>query len=412
MKLIIFIFSIFAFNTQLYSDIVVCKDCDVKTIKRAIEIAENGDKILVKEGLYEEAELFITKSIRIIGEKNAVIKAKDGKKVFTINADNVLIKNISIRDMKTSYVEDIAAIRIEKSNNVIIEDNILINTFFGIYAANSNNLVVRNNNIKSNAVNQSSSANGIHFWKCKNNLIENNHIESHRDGIYFEFVKNSLIKNNYSKLNLRYGLHFMFSDENRYYKNRFENNGAGVAVMYSNKIEMIQNDFVENWGTNAYGLLLKEIKDSKINNNYFKTNTIGIFGESVIRCQFEHNDFTNNGWALKFISSSEQNNFLYNNFIGNTFDLATNKNSISYNTFKYNYWSNYNGYDLDKDGIGDKPHKPVDLFSTVISDSPAAIILLRSMFVDMMNFAEKIVPIITPAGLEDLEPMMKEIQHD
>lgn len=406
------IFLLFLFSMQSYANIIVSSNSDIKTIKQAVEIAKDGETILIKEGLYEESDIVIEKSLKIIGEDEAVIKAKDGNKVFIINSDNVLIKNLTIKDMKTSYIEDISAIKINNSNSVIIENNTLINTFFGIYAANCTNLIIRDNNIISNAVEQSSSANGIHLWKCKNILVENNHVEKHRDGIYFEFVKNSLIKNNYSKLNLRYGLHFMFSDNNRYYKNRFEDNGAGVAVMYSNNIEMIENDFVENWGTNAYGLLLKEIKDSKINNNLFKTNTIGIFGESVIRCQFEHNDFMNNGWALKFISSSEQNNFLYNNFIGNTFDLATNKNSISYNVFKNNYWSSYNGYDLNKDGIGDKPHKPVDLFSTVISDSPVAIILLRSMFVDMMNFAEKIVPVMTPAGLEDLEPMMKEIKHD
>ena len=56
------------------------------------------------------------------------------------------------------------------------------------------------------------------------------------------------------------------------------------------------------------------------------------------------------------------------------------------NKFDGNYWSSYSGYDLDKDQIGDVPYRPVKLFSYVVNRTPETIILLRSLFVDLINF--------------------------
>src|SRR5690606_31426869 len=104
--------------------------------------------------------------------------------------------------------------------------------------------------------------------------LEDNQVSGHRDGFYFEFVKNSVILRNTSSENLRYGLHFMFSDGNRYEDNRFVSNGAGVAVMYTREIIMRKNRFLNNWGPTAYGLLLKDISNSEISANLFQGNTI------------------------------------------------------------------------------------------------------------------------------------------
>lgn len=410
MKITILLY-IFLHTLGLSANIQVCADCKTKSIAEAVKQAQPGETITLI-GNFTESNIIIDKPLNIIGKNNPIIKAKDGKEVFTITTNNVVIKDITIRDMKTSYTEDRAAIKVKHSENIYIDNITLINTFFGIYLAKSKNCIIKNNKITGDAKTQTSSANGIHLWSCENILIENNIVERHRDGIYFEFVKNSLIKKNISKYNLRYGLHFMFSDDDKYYNNRFQHNGAGVAVMYSKNIEMFKNDFIENWGINSNGLLLKDIKDSKISNNYFHKNTVGIHGESVIRCHFENNDIVENGWAVKFVSSSEQNTFTYNNFITNTFDIVTNKNAINRNKYYRNYWTAYNGYDLNKDGIGDKPHHPVELFSSVISQSPSSIVLLRSLFVDLMNFAEKVVPMLTTQDLKDEEPLMKEISHD
>src|SRR5205085_12173672 len=121
----------------------------------------------------------------------------------------------------------------------------------------------QNNRISGLTKTEQTSGNGIHLWKCNNMLVKGNNIQGHRDGIYFEFVTNSVIQGNNSHNNIRYGLHFMFSNNDGYIGNTFLDNGAGVAVMYSHHVLMLRNRFVHNWGASAYGILLKEISDAK-----------------------------------------------------------------------------------------------------------------------------------------------------
>jgi nitrous oxidase accessory protein len=175
--------------------------------------------------------------------------------------------------------------------------------------------------------------------------------------------------------------------------------------MFSRRIEMRRNIFEKNWGRSAYGLLLKEIYDAEILNNKFKENTIGIFVEGSNRINYHFNDFNRNGWALKFSGGCEDNEISQNNFIDNSLDLVVNT-KLSSNRFYKNYWSEYSGYDLDKDQLGDVPHYPVKLFSYVLDKAPEAIVLMRSLFVDIINFSEKISPVFTPKDVMDDSPLM------
>jgi nitrous oxidase accessory protein len=144
----------------------------------------------------------------------------------------------------------------------------------------------------------------------------------------------------------------------------------------------------------------------------FLGNTKAIYGESAIRINIHNNDFIKNGWAMQMMSSSELDTITYNNFISNTFNISTNQNARNYNLYENNYWSDYSGYDLDNDGIGDVPHRPVKFFSQVLGYTPEAIILLRSFFIELLNFIENIVPVLTPDNLKDVKPMVKKIDND
>ncbi len=388
----------------LAKEIIVSKTGKVTTIRKAIELAEDFDVILIKPGHYAEGNIIVNKMVKIIGEDYPVIDGEGDGEVFTVTVDSVTISGLTITNSGISYLEENAGIRLEKVWNCSITNN----NFFAIYLAQSANCFISGNYIKGEKKRETNSGNGIHLWYSKNITIENNTISDHRDGIYFEFVRNGTIRNNYSKNNLRYGLHFMFSDTCKYEDNTFENNGAGVAVMYTKFVLMRNNKFINNWGSASYGILLKEISDSRIEENIFSENSTGLYMEGCSRLTIENNNFIKNGWAIKLMANSMGNIFYNNNFITNSFDVATNSRQ-NFNTFEKNYWSNYNGYDLDKDGYGDVPFRPVTMFSMMIQDQPVSLILLHSLFIGILNVAESIIPAITPEALTDPKPRMRKI---
>jgi nitrous oxidase accessory protein len=378
----------------------------IKTIRQALESAKHGDSILVDPGVYHEKGIVINKTIFLIGNGFPVLDGDGKYEIISVKANGVLVTGFKLIHSGVSSIEDFAGIKIYNSRDVIIRNNILEDTFFGIYSQYGTNCTIEKNILRAYSKEEQQAGNGIHCWKSDSMRIIANNISGHRDGIYFEFVTNSIIWRNSSIGNLRYGLHFMFSNHDAYIGNIFKNNGAGVAVMFSHHVKMICNFFEENWGDAAYGLLLKEIADSYLENNRFTKNTIGIYMEGASRINMEKNVFKNNGYALKIQASCMDIVLTKNNFLGNTFDVGTN-GSLVLNRFDNNYWDKYEGYDLDKDKIGDVPYRPVSMYSMIIEQNPPAMMLFRSFMTTLLDKTEKIIPTLTPENLKDNYPLMK-----
>ncbi len=389
--------------------LTVCSSCKITSISQAIERASPSDTIFVQKGTYREYDLVVNKPLTIIGKDYPVIDGQMKGEIFTIISDHVTIDGLFIINVGVSYTKDHAAIRVRKSKFFELRNLVLEKLFFGLYIEKSSHGKIFNNKIVGNAKEEHNSGNGVHLWYSHHIEIEKNYIQGVRDGIYLEFANDCAIRENTSTGNLRYGLHFMFSNDDIYENNVFENNGAGVAVMFSKNIEMYSNTFRHNWGSASYGLLLKEINDAEIKRNTFEENTIGINIEGSNRIVYEHNDFKNNGWAIKVRGACYSNSFTANNFLYNSFDLSYNS-KVHDNLFESNYWTNYTGYDLDKDGFGDVPFRPVKLFSYVVNRTPETIVLMRSLFIDIINFSEKVSPVFTPDNLEDKSPSIKRIE--
>lgn len=406
MKNLLTILILFITGNVLANKIVVGKDKAISTLRQGINNAKDGDTILLNKGIYKEGTIVIDKAIYLIGIDHPVLDGENKNEILTLTGKNIVIRGIHFANAGYSSMNDYAALKIIDATNILIENNSIINASFGIHFANTINSVIRNNTITGNNKSEHSSGNGIHLWKCSNMRVENNVIESHRDGIYFEFVTQSTIQKNLSENNIRYGLHFMFSHDNSYLANTFRNNGAGVAVMYTKNVRMENNVFEKNWGPSAYGILLKDISNSYIKNNKFTQNTVAIHMEGSSRIEIEQNIFKENGWAIKVQASCDDNNFFQNNFFGNSFDVATN-GSLVLNKFYNNYWDKYEGYDRNRDGVGDVPYHPVSMYSMIVEQNPNSLILLRSFMVSLLDKAEKAIPSLASENLTDDKPMIK-----
>jgi nitrous oxidase accessory protein len=403
----VFLFSVCTFARTW----VVAKNSSVKSIKSTIELAAKGDTIRIMKGIYKEGNLVIQKSIVVIGIDYPVLDGENKYEIFTIAANAVSIIGLRMINTGVGSINDISAISAIEAKRLRVLNNQFENTFFGIHLANCIGSVVEDNVLHSNAEVEHQIGNGIHAWKCDSIIVRNNKVSGHRDGIYFEFVTNSLVEKNFSHHNMRYGLHFMFSHNDEYRSNIFQNNGAGVAVMYTKKVKMISNRFEDNWGASSYGLLLKDIGDADIQLNHFAKNTVAVYMEGSSRCHFTQNVFSGNGWAIKMQANCDENVYSKNSFLSNTFDMATN-GSLVLNTVDANYWDKYEGYDLDKDRVGDVPYHPVSLYSMVVEKMPSAVMLWRSFLVYMLDRTEKVLPSVTPENLKDIHPAMRNYDYN
>ena len=376
-----------------------------KTIIPALKFAKHGDSVLVEKGFYKEGNIIIDKAIFFLGRDFPTIDGDRKFEVLSIKSNNVTVKGFKIQHSGYATIDDPGGIKVYDSHDVTIIDNLVYDNFFGIYIQYSKNCVIKNNKIIAFGKEEQEIGNGIHCWKSDSLQIIGNYVSGNRDGIYFEFVTNSVIWRNISVHNIRYGLHFMFSNDDAYFSNIFENNGAGVAVMYTKNVVMMNNTFKDNWGDAAYGLLLKDISDATIFNNRFINNTSAIFMDGGNRIKVEKNTFKANGWGLKIQASCMDNVIENNNFLGNTFDVSTNSTLIQ-NRFIANYWDKYEGYDLNKDGIGDVPYRPLSLFSVIVERNPPAMLLFRSFMVSLLDKSEKILPSLTPENFIDNTPLI------
>jgi len=404
---------------SLGREITVGKESPYSSITEALRDSTEGDTIVVKEGVYKE-NIVVDKKVFLIGENQPVIDGNYQGDVVRIESDNVMIKGFTIRKSGSDLLQDESGIKIVNSKGVIIEENKLEDVTIGIYLYSSPSSVIRNNTSygKADYTTEETNGNGIHLWKSPNNTIEGNHIIKHRDGIYVEFSPANSIRKNHCERNVRYGLHYMYSDNNTFEENVFERNGTGSAIMYSKNIVLRKNTFKDNHGPNGFGMLLKSINDTLAEGNLIANNTVGIFMDDANRNVFTKNVFSQNGWAIDLFSSSNDNTIYANDFLDNTYQVMTDTDRTTNRFFKNstgNYWSDYkgyNGYDLNEDGIGDVPYKPVKLLSYLMKRYPDLTVFIESPGLKALEFAERVIPVLNPVELEDPYPLTNPVQID
>jgi nitrous oxidase accessory protein len=360
----------------------------------------------VRAGTYREptVEVRVT-GLTIVGEGWPLFDGEGARELLVIRADDVTVRGLAFANTGVSHMEDRAALRVVEAARCTIDANRFTRALFAIYLQRAAGCVVRDNEITGARLEETSNGNGVHLWHSPRTRVTGNRIRGQRDGIYFEFSRGSVAEDNVSEENGRYGLHFMFSDSCTYDRNTFRANGAGVAVMYSRGVVMRGNGFLDAKGSAAYALLLKDITDGEISGNRFAGSSTGLYLEGTSRLLVADNEFTGNGWAVRLMANAEDNRFTGNAFRGNAFDVATNSRTLR-SRFDGNWWDAYRGYDLDRDGRGDVPFRPVRLFALVVERHPEALVLLRSPVTSMLDAAERVFPVLTPE-LADPRPLMR-----
>ncbi|MFO1443347.1 nitrous oxide reductase family maturation protein NosD [Bacillus sp. Bva_UNVM-123] len=377
------------------------------TLQEMINNAQAGDIVKVKKGLYKES-IVISKPLTLIAEEGVIIDGDGNGSVITITADGVGVSGFAIQN--SGKAKDDSGIVLKGVNGALIEANKMTNVLYGIYSENSSNNTIKNNEISSFPTHFSKRGNGIHLYKGKGNLIENNKIVNVQDGIYFDFTTNSQIQQNIVK-DSRYGFHFMFSEDIIAEKNLIQKNITGFMVMDSKNLQFIRNEIVDQFHFRGVGVLLYDVDNIVLEENKIKQNSAGLYFEKARYTHIKRNIIAANQVGLQFKSENEGNILRENNFIGNVVQskIANHNMRLDDNEMG-NYWDDYTSFDLTGDGIGEIPYKAGSIYDRILQKYPHWQFYFESPAIKIWNKAESMFPSIGTVNVYDEKPLVEPVK--
>ncbi|MCP4203528.1 MAG: nitrous oxide reductase family maturation protein NosD [bacterium] len=370
--------------------------------------AEAGDTVWLEPGEYVE-NLVIEVPVTLTGDGYPHIRGGYKGTVIHVKAAGTVIEGLRVSQAGTQLTEDMASILVE-ADSVTVRDNRIDEPLHGIYVKGASRIHIDGNRIEGRLdLIEEDRGNGIHLWNSRDNLIERNEILNVRDGIYFSFADDTRVSKNHIH-EVRYGLHYMYSNRNVFEDNLFERNVAGAALMYSNDIRFVRNVFARCRGFRAYGILYQSMDDTRAEQNLILDNSRGFFLNNSGQNFLLNNDVVDNDLAIQLNGDGGGNVIAGNNFVNNLSDLLLDIGEVAIEWTDErggNYWSGYRGYDLDGDGIGDRPHTIQNVFQVLESDYPEVRFYLLSLAAEVLEIAERTLPILDLERAGDSAPRLR-----
>jgi nitrous oxidase accessory protein len=380
------------------------------TITAAIAAARPGDTVLVGPGQYRE-NLVIEKPVVLVGQGNPHIVGLGKGDVVQIRADDVELNGFTVSGSGAQMLVSDAGINVLGAR-AHIRDNRVVDNLFGIYLRGAREALVEGNIIRGREeVDMGQRGAGMHLFDARHNVIRGNRVSFVRDGVYFDHADFNVVEDNEFS-NLRYGVHYMYCKSNKFFRNVFRDSLGGVAVMYTERVTFSENQILNNRaGHNAFGLLLKDCLDSVAERNVIVNNVNGVFLDNSHRNRFIGNLIAYNDVGVMLYASSLESTFSRNDFVGNLTTLHTVGRADADWTpdGEGNHYSEYVGYDVDGDGIGDTEHPLQDAFEYLEGSRPLLRLFLNSAASDALAAAERSFPIVPSSDEKDWAPRMKPV---
>ncbi|ASP47495.1 nitrous oxide reductase family maturation protein NosD [Cognaticolwellia beringensis] len=390
-------------------------------LQQTLDNSVDGDIIILAPGRY--LGNFVVKhrvTLRSIGIKpTAVIDAQGQGHALVLEQSNIVLENLTIVNWGHDLTEQDSGIyAVINATNITIKGNHLKGDGFGIWLQKAKNIKVLANVIQGNiALRSADRGNGIQLSIVQDVAVKNNEIFHTRDGLYIISSQNNVLENNTMR-DLRYGVHFMYSHSNNVLNNKAYNTRAGYALMSSRNL-IVDGNLTEN--SEDYGFLMNFITSSTISNNDVKSvwtkpknKVLGRDGKGFFVYNSAYNTIKNNRIdtaeiGIHLTAGSENTKVYGNSFINNPIQVKYVSNKKQEWSFegKGNYWSNYLGWDMNGDNIGDVIFEPNDGIDQLIWRYPEMKMLMDSPVVLILRWIQKEFPVLKPPGVKDSFPLMR-----
>jgi nitrous oxidase accessory protein len=382
-------------------------------LQKAIDSAPEGSILKLPAGIYS-GKIVIDKPLTIVGKEDGVVIDGGGNgTVVEIKSSYVTLKNVKVIGSGALHHQLDAGIKIEKAKQCEVSNVIIDDCLFGIDMQMTHNSIIQNNIIYSKKFDLGLRGDGLRLWYSNDNIIKKNSLIKSRDMVVW-YSHGNIIEENYGKYN-RYSLHFMYAGKNYVRNNLYEFNSVGIFFMYSQDTIARNNIVKSSLGATGMGIGFKEISNFTVEDNTVLYCARGLY---VDRSPFQPgtNNFVNrnkilyNSEAIHFHSISQDNIFKDNIIQGNIEDIVNDSRGshTSKNVFEKNYWDNYEGFDRDKDGVGDTPHTVYQYADKLWIYNPSVKFFYGSPIISLLNFLAKLAPFSEPLFLlEDPKPAMQ-----
>lgn len=373
-----------------------------ESIQKAISTASKGDRIEVLPGIYRE-HLIVDRQVELVGIKMPLIAGGGKGRVIVIKAPGSVVEGFRIRGSGNDLVAIDAGIFVERgAKGVLIKNNILEDCLFCIWVDGAEEVKTIGNRItgKKELISPRR-GNGIHYWNVMNGLIEGNRISYARDGIYIFENHGTIIKGNKIS-DLRYGIHWMYADRNTVVGNVAYRCRKGFALMFSERLNVFSNTAIDN---KEDGILFRDLRSSRVADNVVVGSNQGLFLYNSTYNKVEGNLVIGNNTGAYVWAGSVNNKVSGNAFI-------RNREQVKYvgtvdEIWNGNYWSDYLGWDLDGDGLGDVPYRANDMVGRLTWEYPVVKLLMSSPAVQTLRMIENQFPFMRAPSIVDKAPLMR-----
>jgi len=382
---------------------------DYPPLQDLVDASEPNSTLIPPPGIYA-GPVTLDFPLTIDGQSKVTIDSGGKGSVIYLDTDGATIKNLHLTNTGESHNDIDAGVQVRGKFNVI-KDNVIDNSLFGVDLQQSDFNIIRRNKISSKPVELGVRGDSVRLWYSFNNKIEDNVIRNSRDMVVWYSADNTIARND--SRGGRYSLHFMYSRFNDVDSNHYENNSVGIFLMYSDSVKVHGNHIAYSNGPTGMGIGFKETSDVDIYNNQILYCATGLYidvspydPETTNRIHDNVIAFTNIG--IDFLNDWTGNVFERNSFKGNQTQISVaGGKTANRNVWKDNYWDDYEGFDLDNDGIGDTPYELYGYADRIWMDVPAARFLQGTPVMAVIDFLERLAPFSAPDMLvRDKNPLM------
>jgi len=369
-------------------------------IQEAINAASPGEVIHIPAGRYQ-GNFIVTKPLTLLGEDGTEVISKNNEPTLRIeNTATISIGNLKLSGKSKAIVaSNVDGLEL---SNMQIKD-----AHTGVHIQRSNNIHIHDIHVTGSEGHYAEKGNGIAIYKSEDILIENNLIEQMQDGIYVEEVNSIVVQHN-NVTRSRYATHFMYTSDAKAFFNNYLSNVTGFMVMMTTDI-FLENNTVENHSDyNGYGMLLYDVQRASIAKNIIKNNRTGLALQKSSMIQIDTNDFQMNQTAVEGTKVSDNTKASHNSFTGNILTARSDQLGFQLNS---NYYDDYTGIDIEGNGYGDVPYVAMSSFGQWMVRQPVYQYFVASPSVVLLTSLDQQINKMESRVLVDHTPILA-INHE